>query len=113
MTEFWAKVAAHTYPFKMSYVEPIKHFSPQHAAVLYGKPVVAGESYTGYGLYSDAPFDLKPYGDLFQDRGGKAAFTTSPGIDKYDMKPHISKKAELIPTGISRPISLTAVAPGR
>ena len=63
MTEFWAKVAAHTYPFKMSYVEPIKHFSPQHAAVLYGKPVVAGESYTGYGLYSDAPFDLKPYGD--------------------------------------------------
>ena len=63
MTEFWAKVAAHTYPFTMSYVEPIKHFSPQHAAVLYGKPVVAGESYTGYGLYSDAPFDLKPYGD--------------------------------------------------
>lgn len=63
MTEFWAKVAAHTAPFKMSYVEPIKHFSPQHAAVLYGQPVVAGEAYTGYGLYSDAPFDLKPYGD--------------------------------------------------
>jgi len=63
MTEFWAKVAAHTSPFKMSYVEPIKHFSPQHAAVLYGQPVVAGEAYTGYGLYSDAPFDLKPYGD--------------------------------------------------
>ncbi len=63
MTEFWAKISAHTYPFKMSYVEPIKHFSPQHAAALYGKPVVAGEAYTGYGLYSDAPFDLKPYGD--------------------------------------------------
>ena len=28
-------------------------------------------------------------------------------IDKYDMKPHISKKAELIPTGISRPITVT------
>ena len=63
MTEFWAKISAHTYPFKMSYAEPIKHFSPQHAAALYGKPVVAGEAYTGYGLYSDAPFDLKPYGD--------------------------------------------------
>lgn len=25
------------------------------------------------------------------------------------MKPHISKKADLIPTGISRPISLVAV----
>ena len=63
MTEFWAKIAARKHPFKMSYAEPIKHFSPQHAAVLYGKPVVAGEAYTGYGLYSDSPFDLKPYGD--------------------------------------------------
>lgn len=63
MTEFWAKVAAHSYPYKMSYIEPIKHFSPQHAAVLYNKPVVACEAYTGYGIYSDGPFDLKPYGD--------------------------------------------------
>lgn len=63
MTEFWAKVAAHNYPYKMSYIEPIKHFSPQHAAVIYGKPVVACEAYTGYGIYSDGPFDLKPYGD--------------------------------------------------
>lgn len=63
MTEFWAKVSAHSHPFKMSYIEPIKHFSPQHAAVIYNKPVVACEAYTGYGIYSDGPFDLKPYGD--------------------------------------------------
>ncbi len=63
MTEFWAKVYAHTWPYKMEYREPLRHFSPQHAALLYGKPIVACEAYTGYGIYSDSPFDLKPYGD--------------------------------------------------
>lgn len=63
MTEFWAKIAAHTHPAKMSYNEPLKHFSPQHAALLYNKPFVAAEAYTGYGIYSESPFDLKCYGD--------------------------------------------------
>lgn len=91
MTEFWAKVAAHDWPFKMSYVEPLKHFSPQHAAVLYGKPVVAAEAYTGYGIYSDSPFDLKPYGDrAFAGGLNKMilhSYVHQPFGDGYERKP--------------------------
>ncbi|MCR5414996.1 MAG: hypothetical protein K6F50_09775, partial [Kiritimatiellae bacterium] len=53
------------------------------------------------------PWRNRLIGDLFQDRGEKASFTTSPGIDKYDMKPHISRKADLIPTGISAPLVIS------
>ena len=52
------------------------------------------------------PWRNRLVGDLNQDRGGKAAFTTSPGIDKYDMKPYVSSKAPLIPTGIAKPIEI-------
>ena len=43
--------------------------TPQHAAQLYNKPIVASEAYTGYALYSDAPFDLKLFGDQAYSEG--------------------------------------------
>lgn len=69
MTEFWAKLQAHHYPYPTTLKNPLNYVTPQHAAQLYNKPVVASEAYTGYALYSDAPFDLKLFGDQAYSEG--------------------------------------------
>ena len=69
MTEFWAKLQAHHYPYPTLLQKTLRYVTPQHAAVLYDKPVVGSEAYTGYAIYSDAPFDLKLYGDQAYSEG--------------------------------------------
>ena len=69
MTEFWAKLQAHHYPYPTTLKNPLNYVTPQHAAQLYNKPIVASEAYTGYALYSDAPFDLKLFGDQAYSEG--------------------------------------------
>lgn len=63
MTEFWAKIQAHHWPFPVKLSECKGFVMPEHSALLYNKPVIASEAYTGYGIYSDSPIDLKLYGD--------------------------------------------------
>ena len=55
------------------------------------------------------PWRNRIIGDLNEDRGDRAAFTTSPGVDKYDQVPYFSRNHELIPTGISQPIFIRVV----
>jgi len=63
MSEFWAKIPAHTWPFPTIIPQNLGFVIPEHSALLYNKPIVAGEAYTGYAIFSDSPIDLKTYGD--------------------------------------------------
>jgi hypothetical protein len=44
-------------------VPDISFDKPMYAAVIYDKPVVPAEAYTGFAHYSESPWDLKLYGD--------------------------------------------------
>ena len=55
------------------------------------------------------PWRNRIIGDLNEDRGDRASFTTSPGVDKYDQVPYFSRNHELIPTGISQPFYIRVV----
>ncbi len=62
MWEFW------TEQDKDGFVHytPVQHTSfdkPMYASVVYDKPVVPSEAYTGFAHYSESPWDLKLYGD--------------------------------------------------
>lgn len=64
MTEFWARVTANDSVFTYN-PWPSKTFVyPLHSSLLYHKPIIGSEAYTGYALYSDSPIDLKTYGDV-------------------------------------------------
>jgi len=64
MTEFWARVTANDFPFTYNPWPSKTFIYPIHSSLLYDKPVVGSEAYTGYALYSDSPIDLKTYGDV-------------------------------------------------
>lgn len=40
-----------------------EYVTPAQAGNLYGKTIIPSEAYTGYAYYSEAPWDLKPFGD--------------------------------------------------
>jgi len=63
MTEFWSPIKVADTPFRYDARNRISATLPIHGALLYNQPVVAAESYTGFALYSDSPWDLKLYGD--------------------------------------------------
>jgi hypothetical protein len=63
MTEFWSPIKVADTPFTYDTKNRISATLPIHGALLYNQPVVASESYTGFALYSDSPWDLKLYGD--------------------------------------------------
>lgn len=62
MTEFWARIQAHHWPFPTKLEKEMKYVMPQHSALLYDKPIIAAEAYTGYAIFSDSPIDLKLFG---------------------------------------------------
>lgn len=69
MTEFWARVTANDSVFTYN-PWPSKTFVyPLHSSLLYHKPIIGSEAYTGYALYSDSPIDLKTYGDVAYTEG--------------------------------------------
>lgn len=62
MLEFWTSASKDS----LLETEPVENPPldlPQCAAVAYGKPLVGSEAYTGFAHYSEAPVDLKPFGD--------------------------------------------------
>jgi len=62
MWEFWTNQDRNGF---VQYI-PVQHASfdkPMYASVVYNKPVVPSEAYTGYAHYSESPWDLKLYGD--------------------------------------------------
>ncbi len=64
MTEFWARVTANDYPYTYNPWPSKTFIYPIHSSLLYDKPIVGSEAYTGYALFSDSPIDLKTYGDV-------------------------------------------------
>lgn len=63
MTEFWARLKAHKWPFRYTPQNYSGFSLPANGSFLYGKSVTAAEAYTGYAVYSDSPYDLKLYSD--------------------------------------------------
>jgi len=62
MWEFWTGQDKNGF---VHYI-PVQHTSfdkPMFASVVYDKPIVPSEAYTGYAHYSESPWDLKLYGD--------------------------------------------------
>lgn len=67
MTEFWCRLQAQEcgehgtakWPFTTKISEPFNHILPQHSALIYNKPILASEAYTGAAIYSDAPWDMQ------------------------------------------------------
>ncbi len=69
MTEFWARLQAQQVPVFPKLERPFNHILPQHAALIYNKPILASEAYTGAAIYSESPWDLSPYANLAYAEG--------------------------------------------
>ena len=87
MTEFWANIEARSWPITYSPKDKLKYIAPEHSALLYNKPIVGSEAYTGMAIYSDAPIDLKLYGD--------AAFTS--GVNNMILHSNVHQPTEKKP----------------
>ena len=62
MTEFWANANQN----KLSEYNPAEKPAscmPTYAALAFNKQIIGSEAYTGFAHYSEAPGDLKPFGD--------------------------------------------------
>ena len=62
MWEFWTNQDNDGFVHYMP-VQNAGFDKPMYASVVYDKPVVPSEAYTGYAHYSESPWDLKLYGD--------------------------------------------------
>ncbi|MBQ9660016.1 MAG: hypothetical protein IJV37_01950 [Bacteroidales bacterium] len=70
MTEFWAQASEYRdWPIVYRPSNYGNHAIPYHVSLLYDKPVVGSEAFTGMALYSDSPIDLKLYGDQAYTQG--------------------------------------------
>lgn len=62
MWEFWTNQDQDGFVHYMP-VENVSFDKPMYASVVYDKPIVPSEAYTGFAHYSESPWDLKLYGD--------------------------------------------------
>ncbi len=62
MTEFWTVNDANNLGEYRPANRPAPGF-PMYSALAYGKQLIGAEAFTNYAHYSEAPFDLKPFGD--------------------------------------------------
>lgn len=70
MTEFWAQASEYRdWPIVYRPENYGNHAIPYHVSLIYDKPVVGSEAFTGMALYSDSPVDLKLYGDQAYTQG--------------------------------------------
>ena len=70
MTEFWAQASEYReWPIVYRPGNYGNHAIPYHVSLIYDKPVVGSEAFTGMALYSDSPVDLKLYGDQAYTQG--------------------------------------------
>ena len=70
MTEFWAQASEYRdWPIVYRPENYGNHAIPYHVSLIYDKPVVGSEAFTGMALYSDSPIDLKLYGDQAYTQG--------------------------------------------
>ena len=88
MTEFWAQASEYReWPITYKPGNYGNHAIPYHVSLLYDKPVIGSEAYTGMALYSDSPIDLKLYGDRAYSEGVNRMVLHSYVHQPTDLRP--------------------------
>lgn len=91
MTEFWAQASEYReWPITYRPGSNPGHAIPYHVSLLYDKPVVASEAYTGMALYSESPIDLKLYGDMAYCQGVNRMVLHSYVHQPSDLRPGVT-----------------------
>ena len=91
MTEFWAQTSEYRdWPILYRPENYGNHAIPYHVSLLYDKPVVGSEAYTGMALYSDSPIDLKLYGDRAYSEGVNRMILHSYVMQPNDLRPGVT-----------------------
>ncbi|MEI8085334.1 MAG: glycosyl hydrolase [Paludibacter sp.] len=86
MTEFWANANQD----KMSEYNPANKPAscmPTYSALAFNKQIIGSEAYTGFAHYSEAPGDLKPFGDAAFCAGVNQIILHSFVHQPFDNKP--------------------------
>jgi len=86
MTEFWANANEN----KLSEYNPSNKPAscmPTYSALAFNKQIIGSEAYTGFAHYSEAPGDLKPFGDAAFCAGINQIILHSNVLQPFDKKP--------------------------
>ncbi|SOD99290.1 glycosyl hydrolase [Spirosoma fluviale] len=86
MTEFWAENNKDNLGDYKPANRPTPGF-PMYSALAHGKQVIGSEAYTNFAHYSEAPFDLKPFGDAAYCSGVNQLIMHSFVHQPVDKKP--------------------------
>ncbi len=89
MTEFWAVNDADNLGDYKPAVRPLPGY-PMYSALAYDKQIIGSEAYTNYAHYSEAPFDLKPFGDAAYCSGVNQLVLHSFVHQPFDKKPGLT-----------------------
>lgn len=90
MSEFWTRIGGRDYPYLHTPGNYTGHSVPFHASLLYDKPVIGAEAYTGMAFYSESPIDLKLYGDQILSEGVNHFILHSYVHQPDDRKPGVT-----------------------
>lgn len=91
MTEFWAQASEYReWPIVYKPSNYSNHGIPYHVSLLYDKPVIGSEAYTGMALYSESPIDLKLYGDKAYAEGVNRMILHSYVMQPNDLRPGVT-----------------------
>ena len=86
MTEFWAGENSNNLIDYQPANKPATSM-PAYSALAFGKQIIGSEAYTGNAHYSEAPGDLKPYGDAAFCAGVNQMILHSYVHQPFDLKP--------------------------
>jgi hypothetical protein len=86
MTEFWAGANSNNLLVYQPANKPVTTM-PTSSALAFNKQIIGSEAYTGNAHYSEAPGDLKPYGDAAFCSGVNQIILHSYIHQPFDLKP--------------------------
>ena len=86
MTEFWANANSNNLLDYQPANKPVTTI-PTSSALAFNKQIIGSEAYTGNAHYSEAPGDLKPYGDAAFCSGVNQIILHSYIHQPFDLKP--------------------------
>jgi hypothetical protein len=86
MKEFWADNDMNNLAKYIPADRPTPGF-PTFSALAYNKQIIGSEAYTNFAHYSEAPFDLKPFGDAAYCSGVNQLILHSFVHQPFDKKP--------------------------
>jgi hypothetical protein len=89
MTEFWAANDTNNLSDYHPAKRPAPGF-PMYSALAYNKQIIGSEAYTNYAHYSEAPYDLKPFGDAAFCSGVNQLILHSFVHQPFDKKPGLT-----------------------